>query len=148
MYGWWHKRYNFIWSIKIIIRFYCYFSECVYLQFNTYKYHRCIIFNLGFDKQPIAHTDGIWNFLGMLLAGFGCVLLGGCPLRQLVLAGEGNSDSAITVLGLIIGAAFAHNFGLASSGNGPTVNGQIAVVIGLIVTIFIAYFNTFSIKSK
>ena len=45
-------------------------------------------FNLGFDKQPIAHTDGIWNFLGMLLAGFGCVLLGGCPLRQLVLAGE------------------------------------------------------------
>lgn len=64
------------------------------------------------------------------------------------LAGEGNSDSAITVLGLIIGAAFAHNFGLASSGNGPTVNGQIAVVIGLIVTIFIAYFNTFSIKSK
>lgn len=105
-------------------------------------------FNLGFDKQPIAHTDGIWNFLGMLLAGFGCVLLGGCPLRQLVLAGEGNSDSAITVLGLIIGAAFAHNFGLASSGNGPTVNGQIAVVIGLVVTIFIAYFNTFSIKSK
>ena len=55
------------------------------------------IFNLSFDKQPIAHTDGIWNFLGMLLAGFGCVLLGGCPLRQLVLAGEGNSDSAITV---------------------------------------------------
>lgn len=105
-------------------------------------------FNLGFDKQPIAHTDGIWNFLGMLLAGFGCVLLGGCPLRQLVLAGEGNSDSAISALGLIIGAAFAHNFGLASSGNGPTVNGQIAVVIGLIVTIFIAYFNTFSIKSK
>ncbi|WP_312258864.1 YeeE/YedE thiosulfate transporter family protein [Megamonas funiformis] len=105
-------------------------------------------FNLGFDKQPIAHTDGIWNFLGMLLAGFGCVLLGGCPLRQLVLAGEGNSDSAITVLGLIIGAAFAHNFGLASSGNGPTVNGQITVVIGLVVTIFIAYFNTFSIKSK
>ena len=44
MYGWWHKRYNFIWSIKIIIRLYCYFSECVYLQFNTYKYHRCIIF--------------------------------------------------------------------------------------------------------
>lgn len=31
----------------------------------------------------------------MLLAGFGCVLLGGCPLRQLVLAGEGNSDSAM-----------------------------------------------------
>ena len=43
--------------------------------------------------------------MGMLLVGFGCVLLGGCPLRQLVLSGEGNSDSAVTVLGLIVGAA-------------------------------------------
>lgn len=56
-------------------------------------------FNPGFAGQPVAHTDGLWNALGMLLAGFGCVLLGGCPLRQLVLAGEGNTDSAVTVLG-------------------------------------------------
>ena len=63
----------------------------------------------------------------MALAGFGCVLLGGCPLRQLVLAGEGNTDSAITVFGLMAGAAVAHNFGLASSGEGPTANGKIAV---------------------
>lgn len=148
MYGWWHKRYNFIWSIKIIIRLYCYLVSAFICNLILTNITDVSYFNLSFDKQPIAHTDGIWNFLGMLLAGFGCVLLGGCPLRQLVLAGEGNSDSAITVLGLIIGAAFAHNFGLASSGNGPTVNGQIAVVIGLIVTIFIAYFNTFSIKSN
>ena len=72
-------------------------------------------FHLGFKGQPIAHTDGLWNCLGMLLVGFGCVLLGGCPLRQLVMSGEGNSDSAVTVLGLIVGAAFCHNFGLASS---------------------------------
>ena len=60
----------------------------------------------------------------MYLAGFGCILLGGCPLRQLILAGEGNTDSAVTVLGLMAGAAFAHNFGLASSGEGPTANGK------------------------
>ena len=41
-------------------------------------------------------------------------------MRQLIMTGEGNTDSAITVLGLVIGAAFAHNFGLAASGNGPT----------------------------
>ena len=70
-------------------------------------------FHLGTAEQPVAHTDGLWNFLGMLLVGFACVLLGGCPLRQLILAGEGNSDSAITVLGLLAGAAFCHNFGLA-----------------------------------
>jgi len=100
-------------------------------------------FNLGFADQPIAHTDGLWNALGMMLTGFGCVLLGGCPLRQLVLSGEGNSDSAITVIGLLVGAAFAHNFGLASSAAGPTLNGQIAVVIGLVVVTAIACVNTF-----
>ncbi|WP_443110725.1 YedE family putative selenium transporter [Caloramator sp. mosi_1] len=46
-------------------------------------------FKVGFSAQPIAHTDGLWNFLGMALAGFGSVLLGGCPMRQLILAGEG-----------------------------------------------------------
>lgn len=99
-------------------------------------------FKLGFAGQPIAHTDGVWNFLGMALAGFGSVLLGGCPLRQLILASEGNTDSVITVLGLITGAAFAHNFKLASSANGPTPGGQIAVIIGFIVVLAIAYFNT------
>jgi len=75
-------------------------------------------FKLGFAEQPIAHTDGVFNFLGMVLVGWGSVLLGGCPLRQLILAGEGNSDSAITVLGFMAGAAVAHNYGLASSGTG------------------------------
>lgn len=100
-------------------------------------------FQLGFAGQPVAHTDGLWNFLGMYLTGFGCVLLGGCPLRQLVLSGEGNSDSAITVLGLMVGAAFCHNFGLAASANGPTANGKIAVIIGIAVVAVIACLNTF-----
>ena len=99
-------------------------------------------FTLGLEGQPVAHTDGLWNFLGMLLTGFGCVLLGGCPLRQLVLSGEGNTDSAIAVLGLAIGAAFAHNFGLASSVAGPTANGKVAVIIGIVVVAVIAVANT------
>ena len=99
-------------------------------------------FTLGLEGQPVAHTDGLWNFLGMLLTGFGCVLLGGCPLRQLVLSGEGNTDSAIAVLGLAIGAAFAHNFGLASSAAGPTANGKVAVIIGIVVVAVIAVANT------
>ena len=103
-------------------------------------------FHLAMADQPIAHTDGLWNFLGMVLTGFGCVLLGGCPLRQLVLSGEGNSDSAVTVIGLIVGAAFAHNFGLASSANGPTANGKIAVIVGLVVVAVIACLNTFGKK--
>ena len=104
-------------------------------------------FHLGFKGQPIAHTDGLWNCLGMLLVGFGCVLLGGCPLRQLVMSGEGNSDSAVTVLGLIVGAAFCHNFGLASSADGPTAAGKIAVLLGIAVVLVIACLNTFKKKA-
>ena len=103
-------------------------------------------FHLGFKGQPIAHTDGLWNCLGMLLVGFGCVLLGGCPLRQLVMSGEGNSDSAVTVLGLIVGAAFCHKFGLASSADGPTAAGKIAVLLGIAVVLVIACLNTFKKK--
>ena len=105
-------------------------------------------FNLGFTEQPVAHNDALWNFLGMLLAGFGCCLLGGCPLRQMVMAGEGNTDSAVTYLGLLVGAAFCHNFGLAASGKGPTPNGKVAVIIGLIVLFIIAAVNTFSKKES
>jgi len=104
-------------------------------------------FHLSFTEQPVAHTDGLWNCLGMVLVGFGCVLLGGCPLRQLVMSGEGNSDSAVTVLGLIVGAAFCHNFGLASSAAGPTDAGKIAVIIGLVAVALIGCLNTFKKKA-
>lgn len=40
------------------------------------------------------------------------------------------------------GAAFAHNFGLASSADGPTANGKIAVVIGIVVVAAIAVINS------
>lgn len=100
-------------------------------------------FTPGFLNQPVAHSDGLWNLAGMALAGFGCVLLGGCPLRQLVLSGEGNTDSAIAITGMMAGAAFSHNFGLASSASGPTAAGKAAVVIGILAVAAIAACNTF-----
>lgn len=105
-------------------------------------------FNLGFEAQPIAHTDAVWNVLGMVLVGFASVLLGGCPLRQLILSGEGNIDSVVTVIGMTVGAAFCHNFGLASSGEGSTPNGQVAVIVGLIVCVVIACVNIAANKKK
>lgn len=96
-------------------------------------------FTLGFEGQPIAHTDFIWNFLGMALVGYGSVLVGGCPLRQVVLAGSGNTDAGISVLGMIVGAATAHNFGIAASADGVPANGKIAVGVGFIVLTVIAF---------
>ena len=98
-------------------------------------------FHPGFAGQPVAHTDGVWNFLGMALVGLGSVMLGGCPLRQLILAGSGNSDASMAVLGMVAGAAFCHNFGLASSGDGPTLNGKVAVIIGLAVAALLGGLN-------
>jgi len=105
-------------------------------------------FSLSFENQPVAHTEWIWNILGLYLVGFGSVLLGGCPLRQLVLAGSGNSDSGVTVLGFFVGAAICHNFGLASSGAGTTPNGRIAFVICVIIVFAIAILNTGKLSKK
>jgi len=98
-------------------------------------------FKFGFIEQPVAHNQHIWNFLGMSLVGLGHVLLGGCPLRQLIIAGTGNSDSTLTVLGMIIGAGIAHNFMLAASPKGVSIYGKIVVILGLIITISIGFLN-------
>lgn len=105
-------------------------------------------FSLGFENQPVAHTETLWNFMGMVVVGLSAVMLGGCPLRHLILAGEGNTDSAITVMGLMVGAAFAHNMSLASSPAGATSGGKIVVMVGMIILIGIAYLNSELADSK
>jgi hypothetical protein len=89
-------------------------------------------FKPGFEGQPIAHTGHLWNFLGMALSGLAFVLAGGCPGRQLFLSGEGDMDAGIFVLGMIIGAAVAHNFALASSPKGITAFAPAAVILGFV----------------
>jgi YedE family putative selenium metabolism protein len=96
-------------------------------------------FKPGFANQPIAHDNHLWNFLGMTLAGLAFALAGGCPGRQLFLSGEGDADSGVFVLGMIIGAGFAHNFALASSGKGPGAFGPAAVIVGLIFCLLIGF---------
>ena len=111
-------------------------------------------FVLGFNTPGIiAHSQHLWNILGMYAVGFAAVLAGGCPLRQLILAGQGSSDAAVTVLGLFFGAALCHNFGLASSGTSlnpetkelvagaVTTNGKVACIICIIVCFVIAFTN-------
>ncbi len=106
-------------------------------------------FNPGFTAQPVAHSNHLWNFLGMMLAGLAFALAGGCPGRQLFLAGEGDGDAAVFVLGMIAGAAFSHNFNLAGSpdklaegvltvgGVGPY--GQVAIILGLVVCVVLGF---------
>jgi len=92
-----------------------------------------------FGAAPLAHAAHLWGFLGMILVGFGSILLGGCPFRQLVAAGQGHGDAAMCVMGLLAGAALCHNFGLAAapataeSIGGPSAEGMAAVLLGLVV---------------
>lgn len=99
---------------------------------------------------PIAHAQTLWNILGMYVVGFAAVLLGGCPLRQLILSGSGSSDSVVTVLGMFVGSAICHNFGLAAKGaalktaekaaeiGGPGPNGKVAIIICIVVLFVIS----------
>ena len=98
-------------------------------------------FHPGFANQPVAHTQSFWNFAGMLVAGLAFALAGGCPGRQLFMSGEGDGDAAVFVLGMIVGAAFAHNFGLASSPAGIGPHGIAAVAVALITCLFIGFSN-------
>jgi YedE family putative selenium metabolism protein len=103
--------------------------------------------SFGFAAQPVSHSSHLWNFLGMVLAGIAFALAGGCPGRQLFLSGEGDGDAAVFVLGMITGAAFAHNFSLAGKPDslvdgalivgGISSYGQIAVILGIIVCVVI-----------
>jgi YedE family putative selenium metabolism protein len=96
-------------------------------------------FNPGFAGQPVAHTMQTWNFAGMALSGLAFCLAGGCPGRQLFLSGEGDGDAAVFVLGMITGAAFSHNFGLASSPAGVGPYGIPAVAVGLAFCLLVGF---------
>ena len=111
-------------------------------------------FAAAFDTPGIiAHSEHLWNILGMYAVGFAAVLAGGCPLRQLILAGQGSSDSAVTVLGMFAGAALAHNFGLVASATAVNAKtqevvagsvplyGKAAVIISIAVCFLIAFLN-------
>ncbi len=96
-------------------------------------------FHFGFEQQPVAHADSLWNFCGMVTAGLAFALAGGCPGRQLFMAGEGDSDAAIFALGMLCGAAMAHNFGTASSGAGIGAYGIHATVLGFAACLAIGF---------
>jgi hypothetical protein len=86
------------------------------------------------EKKGIIITGAIVGLLAVILVKFG-----------------NPANMGMTVLGMTTGAAFAHNFNLASSAKGPTPNGQAAVIIGFAVLLLVSYFNlerTVEVKMK
>ena len=111
------------------------FAAALVMNFSLGSFH------WGFENQPVAQPDDLWNFMGMVTAGLAFALAGGCPGRQLFMAGEGDNDAAVFAVGLIVGTAMAHNFGMASSTAGIGPHGMAATLAGLGICLCVGFFN-------
>lgn len=98
-------------------------------------------FHFGITGQPSSNDSYLWAFLGMLLVGFGSVLIKGCPLRQLVAAGQGDGDAGAAVFGMLVGAALVKNWQLGGTAAGTPPAGQIAVLVGIALLLIIGLLN-------
>ena len=94
-------------------------------------------FHAGFENQPLAHSDQLWNFLAMLLSGLALTLAGGCPGRQLVMAGEGDLDAGMFMFGVLVGGGMVHNFSAISSPSGIAPMGTYIILVGLAFCAFL-----------
>lgn len=98
-------------------------------------------FNFGLQDQPSSNPSYGWAFLGMFMVGFGSVLIRGCPLRQLVAAGQGDNDAGVAVMGMLVGAALVQNWGMSGNAEGTPLAGQIAVLTGLCLLCIVGIMN-------
>ncbi len=100
--------------------------------------------SFGVATPPGAHADHVASVLAMVLVGLSGVLAGGCPVRQIVMAGEGNGDAFITVVGIALGGVLAHNLGWAATPSTPTAAGGVssagyaAVITGIVASLLYA----------
>jgi YedE family putative selenium metabolism protein len=95
-------------------------------------------FNWGMNGQPASHLSHGWTFLAMTLVGLASVLIDGCPFRQLIKAGQGDVDAGIATLGMLLGGALVYTWLLRSTSAGPTFEGKIVVLMGLVFSVVIA----------
>lgn len=98
------------------------------------------IFRAGFDGQPGAHGEYLWSFLGMAVVGAVSVVIGGCPFRQLIKAGEGDADAGLVIVGMFIGGGIVQSWGLAATAAGVPLYGKIAVLVAAMFVIVAALF--------
>jgi len=95
-------------------------------------------FHFGLNGQPASHMAHGWTFLAMLLVGLASVMIDGCPFRQVIKAGQGDVDAGITCFGMLTGAGFVITWLLRSTSAGPSFNGKIAILVGLMFSIIVA----------
>ncbi len=68
----------------------------------------------------------------MGLVGWVSVMIGGCPFRQLVKAGEGDADAGLVVMGMLIGGGLVQSWGIAATTAGVPFVGKVGVLTGYV----------------
>jgi YedE family putative selenium metabolism protein len=99
-------------------------------------------FRLGYFDQPGSHPVVLWNFVGMFVAGLGSMVIGGCPFRQLTLAGEGDTGASLAILGMLGAAAASRAFGISSTVEGPTWTGKVVLLSCLVFLLAVGLAKT------
>jgi len=74
----------------------------------------------------------------MLLVGWLSVLIGGCPFRQLIKAGEGDADAGLAVIGMILGGGLVQSWDIAATAAGVALPGKVAVLVGLVFVLLLS----------
>ena len=88
-------------------------------------------FTPGLKAQPGSHLAYGWSFLGLALVGITSVMMGGCPLRQVILASQGSCDAAAAVVGMLAGGALVQTWAIGSTNLGPTQAGKVATLVSI-----------------
>jgi YedE family putative selenium metabolism protein len=97
-------------------------------------------FRLGYYGQPGSHLEAVWSFLGMGLVGWLSVIIGGCPFRQIIKAGEGDADAGMVVLGMLVGGGLVQSWDIAATAAGVTLYGKVAVLVGILFVLLNSIF--------
>lgn len=93
-------------------------------------------FELAFFRYEFIN-EYIWGFIAMILVGWASVFAGGCPFRQLIMAGEGDIGAGTCVMGMLFGGALVQNLSMKTTSDGISFTGQIAVLSGFIFLIIV-----------
>ena len=76
----------------------------------------------------------------MGLVGWLSVIIGGCPFRQIIKAGEGDADAGMVVLGMLVGGGLVQSWDIAATAAGVSLYGKVAVLVGILFVLINSLF--------
>jgi YedE family putative selenium metabolism protein len=97
---------------------------------------------MHFGVHIIGSGDFLWSFCALAVVGLASSFLGGCPFRQLILASQGNTDAAMSITGIMAGAAVSYNYYLAYMADALDAGGKAVVIAGLVILLCIGFIHT------